>query len=98
MTLRRAIYDSRNTIAIKLGMELGRGGGRRARRPSSASPPAFPPCPSIHIGSADVLPLDMIAAYTTFANLGMRSFPLGILRVEDRRARSSGSPPWRCTR
>jgi penicillin-binding protein 1A len=49
--------------------------------------PAFP---SIHIGSADVIPLEMIAAYTTFANVGTRTIPNGILRVEDR----SGKIVW----
>ena len=46
--------------------------------------------PSIHIGSADVIPLEMIAAYTTFANLGTRTVPNAILRVEDR----SGKIVW----
>jgi penicillin-binding protein 1A len=52
----------------------------------------IPAVPSIHIGAADVLLMDMVAAYTTFANMGVRCSPLGILRVEAARARSSGSP------
>jgi len=43
----------------------------------------IPPYPSIHIGSADVYPLEMISAYTTFATLGVRATPFGITRVED---------------
>src|SRR5919106_1113149 len=89
MTLRRALYLSRNTIAIKLGMELGEPAvvSEAAKFGISTRVPAVP---SIHIGSADVYPLEMIAAYTTFANLGVRTVPNSILRVEDR----SGKIIW----
>ena len=83
MTLRRALYLSRNIIAIKLGMELGEQAviSEAAKFGITTRVPAFP---SIHIGSADVIPLEMIAAYTTFANLGTRTIPNAVLRVEDR--------------
>ncbi len=89
MTLRRALYLSRNTIAIKLGMELGEPAvvSEAAKFGISTRVPAVP---SIHIGSADVIPLEMIAAYTAFANLGTRTVPNSILRVEDR----SGKIVW----
>ncbi len=89
MTLRRALYLSRNIIAIKLGMELGEQAvvSEAAKFGISTRVPAVP---SIHIGSADVIPLEMIAAYTTFANLGVRTVPNSILRVEDR----SGKIIW----
>jgi penicillin-binding protein 1A len=89
MTLRRALYLSRNIIAIKLGMELGEQSvvSEAAKFGISTRVPAVP---SIHIGSADVIPLEMIAAYTTFSNLGMRTVPNSILRVEDR----SGKIIW----
>src|SRR5919108_2401736 len=92
MTLRRALYLSRNTIAIKLGMELGEQAvvSEAAKFGISTRVPAVP---SIHIGSADVIPLEMIAAYTTFANLGTRTVPNSILRVEDR----SGKIIWQPT-
>ena len=89
MTLRRALYLSRNIIAIKLGMELGEQAvvSEAAKFGITTRVPAVP---SIHIGSADVIPLEMIAAYTTFANLGVRTVPNSILRVEDR----SGKIIW----
>jgi penicillin-binding protein 1A len=89
MTLRRALYLSRNIIAIKLGMELGEQAvvSEAAKFGISTRVPAVP---SIHIGSADVIPLEMIAAYSTFANLGTRTVPNSILRVEDR----SGKIIW----
>lgn len=82
MTMRRGLYDSRNLIAIRLGMQLGE---ERivdmARRFGITTP--IPPYPSIHIGSAEVHPVELIGAYTTFANLGTRTEPNAILRVED---------------
>ncbi len=89
MTLRRALYLSRNTIAIKLGMEVGEQAVVSEAAKFGIST-RVPPVPSIHIGSADVIPLEMIAAYTTFANLGTRTVPNSILRVEDR----SGKIIW----
>lgn len=89
MTLRRALYLSRNIVAVKLGMELGEQAviGEAAKFGITTRIPAVP---SIHIGSADVIPLELIAAYTTFANLGIRTVPTAILRVEDR----SGKILW----
>src|SRR5918996_1834694 len=89
MTLRRALYLSRNIIAIKLGMELGEQAVVSEAAKFGIST-RVPMVPSIHIGSADVIPLEMIAAYTTFSNLGVRTVPNSILRVEDR----SGKIIW----
>ncbi|MDF3052220.1 MAG: penicillin-binding protein family [Geminicoccaceae bacterium] len=94
MTLRRALYLSRNIIAIKLGMELGEQAviSEATKFGLTTRVPAFP---SIHIGSADVIPLEMIAAYTTFANLGTRTVPTAVLRVEDRGGKIVWQPPVR---
>jgi penicillin-binding protein 1A len=94
MTLRRALYLSRNIIAIKLGMEIGEQAviSEAAKFGLTTRVPAFP---SIHIGSADVIPLEMIAAYTAFANLGTRTVPNGILRIEDRSGKIIWQPPVR---
>ncbi len=89
MALRRALYLSRNVPTIRLGMELGESAViEEARRFGITTPiPAFP---SIHIGAADVYPIEMVAAYTAFANLGVRSAPNAILRVETQ----SGEVLW----
>jgi penicillin-binding protein 1A len=80
--MRRALYMSRNLPAIRLGMEIGEESiVAMARRFGITTP--VPPYPSINIGSADVYPIEMIAAYTTFANLGMRASANPIIRVED---------------
>jgi len=90
MIMRRALYQSRNMPAIRLGMELGEQSVvDMARRFGLTTP--IPEYPSIHIGSADVIPLQMVAAYSTFANLGWRVSPVAILRVED----AQGTVLWK---
>jgi penicillin-binding protein 1A len=84
ITMRRALYMSRNLPAIRTGMELGEQTViDMAKRFGITS--TIPPYPSIHIGSADVFPIEMIAAYTTFANLGVRTAANAIRRVENQR-------------
>jgi membrane carboxypeptidase/penicillin-binding protein len=53
--------------------------------------------PSIHIGSAEVQPLELVSAYTAFANLGSRVTPNAILRVEDRDGNILWQPQTRLT-
>ncbi len=82
MTLRDGLRRSRNIVAIRLGMELGeRAVIGEARRFGLST--RLPLVPSIFIGSADVIPLEMASAYTAFATVGTRAAPIGILRVED---------------
>jgi len=81
MTMRRALAVSRNVPAVRLGMELGEEAViEMARRFGLTT--EIPPYPSIALGSADVYPLEMIAAYGVFANLGWRVPATPILRVE----------------
>jgi len=82
MFMRRALYMSRNVPTIKVGMELGPSSVIEMARKFGISTP-IPPYPSIYIGAADVYPLEMVAAYTTFATLGTRAAPTGIVRVEN---------------
>jgi penicillin-binding protein 1A len=82
MTMRRGLYESRNIIAIRVGMEVGEDNVVDMARKFGITTPV-PPYPSIHIGSAEVHPIDLIGGYTTFANLGTRTTPNAILRVED---------------
>ena len=91
MTLRHALYDSRNTIAVRVGMRVGED-AVVAEAHNFGLTTRIPAVPSIHIGAADVLLMDMVAAYTTFANMGLRCTPLGILRVEDRQGKILWQP------
>jgi penicillin-binding protein 1A len=82
MTLRKGFYQSRNIVAVKLGMELGTAAVIGEARRYGISTPIFPGH-SLHIGAASVRLIEMVSAYTAFATLGVRAAPIGILRVED---------------
>jgi penicillin-binding protein 1A len=82
MTMRRGLYQSRNLVAIRIGMELGPESViDEARRFGITTP--IHPYPSIYIGSEAVYPIEMVSAYTAFANLGTRTAPMAITRVEN---------------
>ena len=81
--MRQSLYLSRNLSTIKLGMALGEQTVvGEARRYGITT--ALPPYPSIHIGARSTNPIELIAAYTAFANAGVRVEPIGIQRIEDR--------------
>jgi penicillin-binding protein 2D len=89
MSLRDALALSRNPVAVQLGERYTMDSViALARRTGIDSPIA--PFPSSAIGASVVQPLDLVAAYATFANLGMRVDPRFIDRVED----SSGRLLW----
>jgi penicillin-binding protein 1A len=97
MTLRRGLYLSRNLVAINLGLRLGPPAviGEALRYGISTQLPRFP---SLFIGSASVIPLEMVSAFTSFATLGTRAAPVGILRVEDAKGNIVWQPPVRTDR
>lgn len=82
LTLRQALASSVNLVAIRLGLEIGvETVVEEARRYGITTP--VPRVPSIFIGAADVLPLQMVSAFSAPATLGVRASPIGIRRVED---------------
>jgi penicillin-binding protein 1A len=91
MTLRRALFHSRNLATIRLGMELGEPSVIEMARKFGITT-EIQPYPAIHIGSASVYPIEMVAAYSAFANLGVRASPNAILRVENNRGEILWSP------
>jgi penicillin-binding protein 1A len=92
--MRRSLYDSRNLSTIKLGMAMGEQTViGEARRYGLTTP--IRPYPSLHIGSGDVYPLEIIAAYSAFATLGTRVSPQFIVRVEDRKGNILWQPTQR---
>jgi penicillin-binding protein 1A len=82
--MRLSLYQSRNVSTIRLGMELGEQTIINEARNFGITTP-IPPYPSIHIGAADVYPIEIISAYTAFANLGVRATPNAIIRVENQK-------------
>jgi penicillin-binding protein 1A len=94
ITLRDALAKSRNSVAVQIGQEVGMDSvAALARRMGIQS--RIEPYPSSAIGASVVQPLDMIAAYTTFANLGTPVEPRFIHRIEDRTGKVVYSAPVR---
>ncbi|MFL5481317.1 MAG: penicillin-binding protein 1A [Gemmatimonadaceae bacterium] len=83
ISLRDALAMSRNVVAVQVAMKLGMDSvAQLAYRMGITTPIA--PYPSSAIGASVVQPLNLIAAYTTFANLGTPVEPRFIYRIEDR--------------
>ena len=83
ITLREALSKSRNVVAVQLGQQVGMDTViALAKRMGIQA--TIAPYPSSAIGASAVQPLDMIASYTTFANLGTAVEPRFIHRIEDR--------------
>ncbi|MBX6330384.1 MAG: PBP1A family penicillin-binding protein [Gemmatimonadaceae bacterium] len=86
LTMREALVKSRNTVAVQLGMQVGIDSiAALARRLGISTPIA--PYPSSAIGASAVRPIDLVAAYTVFDNLGAVVEPRFIKRIEDRTGR-----------
>ena len=83
MTMREGLYTSTNMIAIKVGWEeVGiETVAQTARRMGIQT--EIERFPSTTIGAAEVIPIQMAEAYSTFPNLGTKVRPFPILRVED---------------
>src|SRR5690606_20254374 len=95
MSLRQALRDSKNMVAIRLGQEIGVEKVQDVARRAGIETP-IPDYPSIFIGAAAVYPIDLIAAYAPFANGGLRVAPRYIRRIEDGEGRllwEPASPP-----
>jgi penicillin-binding protein 1A len=90
MTIREGLYTSTNMIAIKLGWdEVGiETVAQTARRMGIRT--EIERFPSTTIGAAEVIPLQVAEAYSTFPNMGTKVEPRAILRVED----SNGNVLW----
>ena len=94
ITMREALAKSRNIVAVDLGQKLGMDSViATARRMGITSPIASVPASAI--GASTVQPLNLIAAYTTFANLGTPVQPRFIYRVEDASGKVVMSQPVR---
>ena len=81
--LRKALYQSRNLVSIRILREIGitsaidyatRFGFKKEQLPRNLS---------LALGSASVPPIDVATAYATFANQGYQVKPYFIERIED---------------
>ncbi|MBA3671068.1 MAG: penicillin-binding protein, partial [Gemmatimonadaceae bacterium] len=82
ITLREALVHSRNPVAVQLAIRVGLDSlGAVARRSGLDSPVA--PVPASALGASVVHPLDYVAAYAVWANLGSAVEPRIVTRIED---------------
>ncbi len=82
MTLRHALGRSVNTVAAQLTEKVGPANVvKYAKRLGISSP--LKPVPSVGLGSNDVSVFEMVGAFGTFANEGVWTEPIFIMRVED---------------
>lgn len=82
MSLRKALMQSRNIPAVKLGQAVGLDNVIDVARQLGIESP-LQPVVSLPLGSVGVTPLEMAGAYATFANNGWHSDPTFIVRVTD---------------
>ena len=91
MSLREALKDSRNMVAIRLGQETGVEAVKDLARRAGIRTP-IPSYPSVFIGAAGVYPMEIVSAYAAFANGGLRIQPRYITRIEDAEGRVIWEP------
>ena len=83
VTMRRMIEASRNVPAVRLTQQIGPDKvAEYARRLGLEGP--IPPYLSITLGAAEATLLEMVSAYSAFANQGIRMQPLLVVKVTDR--------------
>ncbi len=96
--LRQALARSLNNVTVRLLPELS--GAPNTTKLEELEPAArkikqmasnmgidmsdTPPYPSIALGTAEVSLLEMVSAYTTFANEGVHIDPIAVTRIEDK--------------
>jgi penicillin-binding protein 1A len=94
ITIREALVKSRNTVAVQLGLMVGLDSvAALAARVGIETP--VNPFPSSALGASAVNPMDFVAAYTAFVNLGYAVEPRLIARIEDAAGRVvyTAAPP-----
>ncbi len=90
ISLRDALVRSKNVATVRLADAVGlREVATLAKKAGIDEP--IPAVPAMALGTVAVSPLELTAAYTTFAGLGERAEPRLILRVED----DNGKVLWR---
>ena len=82
ITMREALVHSRNPVAVQLALRVGLDSmvaiGHRAGIHTTIAP-----VPASALGASAVRPLDYVAAYTVWANLGSTVEPRIVMRIED---------------
>jgi penicillin-binding protein 1A len=82
MTMREGLVHSRNMVAIQLGLRVGMDSVAALAQRLGISTPMVP-VPASAIGASEVHPIELVAAYTAFANNGAVVQPRFITRIDD---------------
>ena len=88
VTMRQALTQSRNVPTVRLANEVGL--SRVLGTAEQFGLGSMPSNPSVVLGTAEVTPLQLTAAYAAFATLGSRPQPRFVTRVVD----TDGSVVW----
>ncbi|MDO4222658.1 MAG: PBP1A family penicillin-binding protein [Acinetobacter sp.] len=83
MSLRRALYLSRNTVSVRLLRTVGLERARQLFIDFGLQEDQIPRNYTIALGTPQVLPIQMATGYATFANGGYRVQPYFIKRITD---------------
>ncbi len=83
VTLRDALRRSLNSVAVRLIGDITPQVVIKYAREMGITTP-LPPYSSLALGSADVIPLEIVSAYGIFANNGVHVYPIAITKIEDR--------------
>jgi penicillin-binding protein 1A len=94
MDMREALRLSSNRAAVSLGERIGVGRVVQVSRALGFSTPIHD-YPSTVLGASDVIPIEMVSAFTAFANGGTAVAPRLIRRVEDAQGRVVWEVPLR---
>ena len=83
-TLREGLRRSLNLISVRLVQELVPAVEVKKTAQRMGITTNIRAVDAISLGTSEVYPIEIVSAYGTFANKGVYSRPLGILRIEDR--------------
>jgi penicillin-binding protein 1A len=85
VSLRYALANSINVPAVRVILELGTGPVIDQAADLGLPRELIPDVPSIALGAGEATLIDLVSAYTAFANHGIRSRPMYYTRIEDAR-------------
>ena len=83
LTLRKALTNSINVATVRLMFDVGIQAVIDYTRDAGITT-ALPPYGSLALGAADLIPLEVLRAYTVYPTYGVRTSPITITRIEDR--------------
>jgi penicillin-binding protein 1A len=97
MTMRRGLAKSKNMISIRILQMVGAENAQQWITRFGFDAEKHPPYLTMALGAGSVTPMQMVTAYSVFANAGLRPSPRLIARITDQKGRvlseSPATPP-----